>query len=139
MYIVFPENISLFPLISWFVLYLILQAFTHQNATESDSDTNSNCCTRNDTERLGKGAGKVKNRMTRRHRSLLFILGRVLDTWGDLVSLRLQWKAPNLHWCVKLEENNINDTWIYQRNENSVKPESPSNTNCRWGTENGLL
>ena len=33
MYIVFPENIYLFPLISWFVLYLILQAFTHQNAT----------------------------------------------------------------------------------------------------------
>ena len=33
MYILFPENISLFPLISWFVLYLILQAFTNQNAT----------------------------------------------------------------------------------------------------------
>ena len=29
----FPENISLFPLISWFVLYSILQAFTNQNAT----------------------------------------------------------------------------------------------------------
>ena len=33
MYILFPENISLFPLISWFVLYLILQAFPNQNAT----------------------------------------------------------------------------------------------------------
>ena len=29
LYILFPENISLFPLISWFVLYLILQAFTN--------------------------------------------------------------------------------------------------------------
>ena len=29
LYIHFPENISLFPLISWFVLYLILQAFTY--------------------------------------------------------------------------------------------------------------
>ena len=28
----FPGNISLFPLILWFVLYLILQAFTNQNA-----------------------------------------------------------------------------------------------------------
>ena len=34
LYILFPENISLFPLISWFVLYLILQAFTSQNATD---------------------------------------------------------------------------------------------------------
>ncbi len=33
MYVLFPENISLFPLISWFVLYLILQAFTNQNTT----------------------------------------------------------------------------------------------------------
>ena len=34
LYILFPENISLFPLISWFVLYLILQASTNQNATK---------------------------------------------------------------------------------------------------------
>ena len=33
MYILLSENISLFPFISWFVLYLILQAFTNQNAT----------------------------------------------------------------------------------------------------------
>ena len=32
LYLFFPENVSLFPLISWFVLYLILQAFTNQNA-----------------------------------------------------------------------------------------------------------
>ena len=35
LYILFPENISLFPLISWFVLYVILQAFTNQHATFS--------------------------------------------------------------------------------------------------------
>ena len=29
LYILFPQNISLFPLISWFVVYLILQAFTN--------------------------------------------------------------------------------------------------------------
>ena len=33
LHILFPENISLFPLISWFILYLILQAFTNQKAT----------------------------------------------------------------------------------------------------------
>ena len=36
LYILFPENITLFPHISWFVLYLILQAFTNQNATLSN-------------------------------------------------------------------------------------------------------
>ena len=35
LFILFPGNISLFPLISWFVLYLILQAFTNQKATLS--------------------------------------------------------------------------------------------------------
>ena len=35
-YILFPENIPLFPLISWFVIYLILQAFTNQSATVSE-------------------------------------------------------------------------------------------------------
>ena len=35
LYRLFPENISLFPLISWFVLYLISQAFTNQNATHN--------------------------------------------------------------------------------------------------------
>ena len=30
------EYISIFPLISWFVLYLILQAFTNQNATQRE-------------------------------------------------------------------------------------------------------
>ena len=30
------------------------------------------------------------------------ILRRVLETWGDLVSLKLQWKTISLHWCDKL-------------------------------------
>ena len=30
------------------------------------------------------------------------ILRRVLKTWGDLLSLRLQWKTISLHWCEKL-------------------------------------
>ena len=30
------------------------------------------------------------------------ILRRVLETWGDLLSLNLQWKTINLRWCEKL-------------------------------------
>ena len=30
------------------------------------------------------------------------ILRRVLETWGDLLSLRLQWKNIGLRWCEKL-------------------------------------
>ena len=30
------------------------------------------------------------------------ILRRVLETWGDLLSLNLQWKTISLHWCEKL-------------------------------------
>ena len=30
------------------------------------------------------------------------ILRRVLETWGDLLSLRLQWKTIGFRWCEKL-------------------------------------
>ena len=30
------------------------------------------------------------------------ILRRVLETWGDLLSLKLQWKTISLRWCEKL-------------------------------------
>ena len=30
------------------------------------------------------------------------ILRRVLETWGDLLSLRLQWKTIGWRWCEKL-------------------------------------
>ena len=30
------------------------------------------------------------------------ILRRVLETWGDLLSLNLQWKTISLFWCEKL-------------------------------------
>ena len=30
------------------------------------------------------------------------ILRRVLETWGDLLSLKLQWKTISWHWCEKL-------------------------------------
>ena len=30
------------------------------------------------------------------------ILRRVMETWGDLLSLKLQWKTISLRWCEKL-------------------------------------
>ena len=33
------------------------------------------------------------------------ILKRVLETWGDMLSLKLQWKTISLHWCEKLERS----------------------------------
>ena len=30
------------------------------------------------------------------------ILGRVLETWGDLLTRKLQWKNISWHWCEKL-------------------------------------
>ena len=30
------------------------------------------------------------------------MLRRVLETWGDLVSLKLQWKTITVSWCEKL-------------------------------------
>ena len=30
------------------------------------------------------------------------ILRRVLETWGDWLSLKLQWKTISLRWCEKL-------------------------------------
>ena len=32
------------------------------------------------------------------------ILRRVLETWGDLLSLNLQWKTISLRWCEKTNE-----------------------------------
>ena len=30
------------------------------------------------------------------------ILRRILETWGDLLSLNLQWNTISLRWCEKL-------------------------------------
>ena len=40
------------------------------------------------------------------------ILRRVLETWGDLLSLNLQWKTISLRWCEKLQ-------WVNNNNNNN--------------------
>ena len=41
------------------------------------------------------------------------ILRRVLQTWGDLLSLKLQWKINRRYWCEKLKwrKNNRENHW----------------------------
>ena len=50
------------------------------------------------------------------------ILRRVLETWGDLLSLKLQWKTITKRWYEKLTttNNNNNILWILQFRSNSL-------------------
>ena len=60
------------------------------------------------TEGLLKGledlevGGRVGNIQTTALLKTDRILRSVLETWGDLLSLNLQWKTINLRWCEKL-------------------------------------
>ena len=52
--------------------------------------------------------GRVETIQTTALLRMARILRRALETWGDLLSLRLQWKT--IGWCEKLEwMNNNND------------------------------
>ena len=70
------------------------------------------------TKRLFKGAedleagGQVRILQTTALFKTARILRRFLDTWGDLWSLKLQWKTISKNWCEKLSgvnNDNIND------------------------------
>ena len=60
------------------------------------------------TKGLSKGledlkvSGRVETIQTTALLRTARILRRVLETWGDLLSLRLQWKTISLRWCEKL-------------------------------------
>ena len=79
---------------------------------EGDSETNCNWCTWNDSQRLAKGlqeleiSGRAKTIQTTALLWLARILRRVLNSWGDLVSLRLYWKTISKGWCKKFARNN---------------------------------
>ena len=57
-----------------------------------------------DLEDLEVG-GRVETIQTTALLKTARILRRVLETWGDLLPLNLQWKTISLRWCVKL-------TWV---------------------------
>ena len=46
--------------------------------------------------------GRVETIQTTAWLKTARILRRVLETWGDLLSLNLQWKTISLRWCEKL-------------------------------------
>ena len=68
---------------------------------ENDSDINRNLCTLNNPQRIGKilEALEIRGRVeTIKSTTILRsarILRRVLDTWEDFLSLKLQWKTIN--------------------------------------------
>ena len=60
------------------------------------------------TKRLLKGledlevGGRVENIQTIALLKTARILRKVLETWADLLSLKLQWKTIRKRWCEKL-------------------------------------
>ena len=46
--------------------------------------------------------GRVETNQTTALLKTARILRRVLETWGDLLSLKLQWKTISLRWCENL-------------------------------------
>ena len=78
---------------------------------ESDGETNCNWWPWTVSKCFGKKSGGIWNQRPSKSTELLKsvrILRRVLETWGDLLSLRLIWKTTN--WCEKFtrDDNNIN-------------------------------
>ena len=56
------------------------------------------------------------------------ILRRVLETWGDLLSLKLQWKTISLPWCEKLKWVNNNDN----NNDNNLGQKTRTRKFVDW-------
>ena len=50
------------------------------------------------------------------------ILRRVLETWGDLLSLKLQWKTISVSWCEKNYNNNKCSRFILVSQNNQILP-----------------
>ena len=63
------------------------------------------------TKGLSKGledlevGGRVETTQTTALLRTARILRRVLETWGDLLSLKLQGKTISEHWCEKLSRS----------------------------------
>ena len=82
---------------------------------ENDGDTNCNWWTRCSHQRIGIGPGGFGNKILSgdhlNYSITARILRRVLETWGDLLSLKLQWEIISSRWCEKLsnEYNNNNN------------------------------
>ena len=71
---------------------------------ECDVDTNCNWCHWNALEKT-LGELEIRGRIEIIHTTAQLksarILWRGLESWGDLLSLRLKWKIPSLNWFEK--------------------------------------
>ena len=96
-----------------------------------DSDTICSWCTRNSSQMLGKktgGIGDQRNDRDYTNRSIVkigLILRKVLEIWGDLLSLKLQWKT------VSLFENLWREKPTKKCNEIVITAASNSSDNIR--------
>ena len=93
---------------------------------------NANCCTGNDSLGFGEETGKFGNQRKNWDYTdpALFNLAtlpkRVLDTRGDLLSLRLLCKITNKGWCERLVERIITVVFwfvITSSNNNKTNPD----------------
>ena len=73
-----------------------------------------------DLEDLQVG-GRVETIQTTALLKTARILRRVLETWGDLLSLNLQWKTISLRWCEKTLMSN-NNNWISPDSSTKQRP-----------------
>ena len=77
---------------------------------EGDNYTNCNWCfwyshgLLKELEDLEVG-GRVETIQTTELLRMARILKRVLETWGDLLWLKLQWKTISVSWCEKLSKS----------------------------------
>ena len=58
------------------------------------------------------------------------LLRRVLVTWGDLMSPKLQWKIINWRWCEEFASNYINNNNLDF--EKTVEHAGDNYTSCNW-------
>ena len=96
---------------------------------ESDGDTSTNWLTRYSHQRIDKGTGglgektrkKVETIQTTALLRSARILRRVLETWGDLLSLKLQWETISKRWCEKFVRGDLLPLWKDVVGENYSK------------------
>ena len=82
---------------------------------EGDDYTNCDCCFCTVTNELLEGlddlevGGRVETIQTTALLRTARILRRVLENWGDLLSLKLQGKTISVSWCKKTLKYHINN------------------------------
>ena len=83
-----------------------------------------------------KRSGRVETIQTTTTLRSARILRRVLETWRDLLSLKLQWKTINFQMSKISNEQNKELSWPCQRTKKKQTMEHDGDTSCKWCTWN---